>query len=271
QNIVEIFPSSAGGWNKQGSAEIYEGDDLFRLIDGGAVLYKEYGFISAAVQAYTNNAGSIIEAEIYEMNDSASAFGIFSLTTLHTGKKTDLSKNAAAGDGFLIFQKGKFYFSLSALEPGDASGKGLFELAREMDSSVTAAGKPALAEKFDGIKDSKIAFIRGNIGLYNLTSFNMGEKFSAGEGIYLEKNDSRSFIFKYSSINESSRNYSVSKQALQNNGKFKLLKKEKDGIILSGNSNYIKYLHLENYLILSISPAKITAEKSAEEISKLLK
>lgn len=271
QKIIDLFPAAADGWNRQGSAEIYEGDDLFRLIDGGAVLYEEYGFTTAAVQAYTNGKGNTLEAEIYEMSDSASAFGVFSLNTLHTGEKTDFSENAAAGDGFIIFQKGKFYISLSAIDPCEAAEKGLLDLARELDAKITAAGKPALVKRFEDIRESKIAYIRGNIGLYNLTVLNMGERFRAGEGVYLENDKDRSFIFKYSSSDECSRNYSESLLALQKNGKFRQLKKEKSGIILSGIETYINYIQLENYLILSISPARKTAQKSAEEIVKLLK
>ena len=71
-----------------GDTELYVGDDLFNLINGGAELYHEYGFVE--VLAAEATSGKIpIRFEIYDMGSPESAWGIFSLTA--TGIKRVLS------------------------------------------------------------------------------------------------------------------------------------------------------------------------------------
>jgi hypothetical protein len=46
QNISSILPDSIEGWSFPDSSELYVGEDLYRLIDGGADIFLEYGFLS---------------------------------------------------------------------------------------------------------------------------------------------------------------------------------------------------------------------------------
>ncbi len=59
--------------------ESFAGKALYGHIDGGADLYYEYGFERLSVQELRLNHESYF-AEVYRMNDSGGAFGIFSVS-----------------------------------------------------------------------------------------------------------------------------------------------------------------------------------------------
>jgi hypothetical protein len=58
----------------------YEGASLTGYINGGAELYREYGFRSLTVQEVTVRGGEELTIESYRMTDPAAAFGIFSIS-----------------------------------------------------------------------------------------------------------------------------------------------------------------------------------------------
>jgi hypothetical protein len=59
------------------SAEWYRGGALAGYINGGAELYREYGFAELAVQEVRGEGGGVT-AEIFRMADPVAAFGVFS-------------------------------------------------------------------------------------------------------------------------------------------------------------------------------------------------
>ena len=58
----------------------YEGASLTGYINGGAELYREYGFRRLTVQEVTIRGGEELTIESYRMTDPAAAFGIFSIS-----------------------------------------------------------------------------------------------------------------------------------------------------------------------------------------------
>jgi hypothetical protein len=58
----------------------YDGASLTGYINGGAELYREYGFRTLTVQEVTLRSGEELTIESYRMTDPAAAFGIFSVS-----------------------------------------------------------------------------------------------------------------------------------------------------------------------------------------------
>jgi hypothetical protein len=58
----------------------YEGASLTGYINGGAELYREYGFRTLTVQEVAFRGGEELTIESYRMTDPAAAFGIFSVS-----------------------------------------------------------------------------------------------------------------------------------------------------------------------------------------------
>ena len=45
QDIFYLLPDSVGNWVKSDSAALYVGEGLYTLIDGGADIFNEYGWL----------------------------------------------------------------------------------------------------------------------------------------------------------------------------------------------------------------------------------
>ena len=57
------------GWALDGEPQVVVGDELFELINGGAELYHQLGFVQAAAAEYVDDSGCAISLEVFEMGD----------------------------------------------------------------------------------------------------------------------------------------------------------------------------------------------------------
>ncbi|MCP4546315.1 MAG: hypothetical protein GY835_07610 [bacterium] len=64
------------GWIKSGTERIYRASDLYGHINGGAELFKEFGFLSLNVQGYVHGEEELT-LEIYHMDCPTGALGIY--------------------------------------------------------------------------------------------------------------------------------------------------------------------------------------------------
>lgn len=66
------------GWSPQGPARTYDTKNLYDLVDGQSEAFFAYNFEQVAVRRYQNSAGVQIFAEIWQVQQPADAFGLFS-------------------------------------------------------------------------------------------------------------------------------------------------------------------------------------------------
>ena len=80
KSIELLLPSNTeiSPWSKDGPANIYKENRLFEYINGGAEIFFEYGFSQLITQEYIYD-DELLVVDIYEMNDAAAAFGIYSI------------------------------------------------------------------------------------------------------------------------------------------------------------------------------------------------
>jgi len=80
KSIESLLPSNTeiSPWSKNGPANIYKENQLFEYINGGAEIFFEYGFSQLITQEYIYD-DELLVVDIYEMNDAAAAFGIYSI------------------------------------------------------------------------------------------------------------------------------------------------------------------------------------------------
>jgi hypothetical protein len=78
--VVAEFPADgfATGWKLSGPGETYGPAALYNVIDGGAELFLEMGFVDLRIQKY-EGAGAEIAIEAYRMDSAAAALGIYLL------------------------------------------------------------------------------------------------------------------------------------------------------------------------------------------------
>lgn len=92
-------------------SRIYTGSSLFGYIDGGAELYLEYGFSVVSVTEIKYSGGTY-KTEIYKMNGSEEAFGIFSVSRYRCNSLPDLTGISCLTKYQLQICRGNYYISI---------------------------------------------------------------------------------------------------------------------------------------------------------------
>ncbi|MBS3819101.1 hypothetical protein KGY73_06310 [bacterium] len=192
--MTQVLPLKVGQWHKKGELQEYKGEDLYLYINGGAEIYHEYGFKQVVVQEYSNEKGNAISVEVFEMEDSPSAFGIYTFKTTAQGKKLDLGNRCLLEDYYLNFWKGRFIGTLTGFDEEKATVEGLEILAREIADKLQNSGEVPemvrwLPEK--NMNPLSVDYFEGSLGLTNIHQFlpqriflpQEGMKGDTGEGI----------------------------------------------------------------------------------------
>ena len=109
-----------GNWRRAQKRGHYTGDELYGYINGGAEIFKEYGFKELFVSHYTSRSGGgkkELTMEVYRMESPESAFGIFSV------KRTGDEKVSEKIDGIhwvsqaqVNILKAEFYINIVGFE-----------------------------------------------------------------------------------------------------------------------------------------------------------
>jgi hypothetical protein len=172
EKLVDLLPEGNDGWVKSGKFEIYDQENLFDYMDGGAELYLAYDFQKLAVQRYSSNtqdsAGEkSITVEIYQMSSSPDAYGLFSFD--REGEKVQLGQKGVYAEGLLGFWKDRFFVRILGF-PSNLKEM-ILKFGAEIDQKIKTTGKPPeLLSKIP--KDSLISnsdhFFHKQIVLNNL-------------------------------------------------------------------------------------------------------
>ncbi len=153
----------AGDWTMEDNLRVYEGDGLFELVDGGAALYLEYGFVRAFALRLARRE-SRISIEVYLMSGPEAAFGIFSyLAAGSISSAAPFGEQGGRGEGFVLFWKGPYAVTVTTLEGEAPSALDTFALA--VDRELPAGGKePASVTVLRQLGAVDPVFFRGRLG-----------------------------------------------------------------------------------------------------------
>lgn len=182
-------PFNLPGMQIAGDAEIYKGDYLFDLINGGADVYFEYGFVQVVTQAYKGiENNSSLKIEIYEMETSDGAFGIFFLSAPPGQAIEQKGVFSVNGGSYKMIQKGSYFIMISfANLPEELvnslvnkTSEGIEDNINELSnypSLFTAVNVPCANYK-------RFLYFKGNIALRNATYLNFKIPFTYNDGIF---------------------------------------------------------------------------------------
>jgi len=218
-----VFPNDAAGWRLVEPPSIYVGDDLFRMIDGGAALYQEYGFDRAASAHYEDSAGHSIEAEMYSMSDCAASDGIFGITAAAGGEKGSLGDECELGEYFLVFRKGPHVVTVSGQNSDRPTMDGVKGVGRAIEKCIEArACGPVVSWQFIPLvtAGTRPVFVRGVIGVGNFYMFSARNVFNVHEGVTGQRDSTRFFVFRYADPKETKKCFLASAELLQAEPKY---------------------------------------------------
>jgi hypothetical protein len=118
----------------------YDAESLWEYINGAAEGYLAYDFLHLATGEYLRGGSedNSVVAEIYQMKDPVSAFGIYSSERLGRKDFIDVGVQGYLEDSYLVFWDGEFYVKLTCyLEEKEEEDRVLLSFAQQIDRRVS--------------------------------------------------------------------------------------------------------------------------------------
>lgn len=256
-NLSPFLPKEGeiDSWKPVGKLEKAVGDDLFILINGGAEIYHEYGFKQVVMQEYQNDNQKSINVEIYEMNDAASAFGIYTFKTSPNGKEIELGQAAVFEDYYLNFWKNNFLVTLTGFDTDQETIEGIIAISRAIDSKIMNKGlKPILINLLpeENLIKKGLKYLKGNIALFNSYEFSTGDIFGLKEGIIGDYGVCKLFIFKYENQSESKKWFENARKNLESDARSNSYNRSElsDYYFIGRNEDRFLMKLYQNYIII---------------------
>lgn len=224
QSMTRYLPgeSDLERWRPKGNSQIFVGEKLYELIDGGAVIYFEYGFKQVTVQEYQNPDGKSINLEIYEMDNPASAYGIYTFQR-GEGDEVEVGSAGVCSEYYLHFWKDDFFVRLIASDTEELASKDLLTVAKAVDRKIEDKGqRPPLCNLLviGGSTPPRTIYIKGNLALSNIYDFSSDDIFGLREGVVGNYGDFSVYVFKYHGDKESRDWYTNAANEMSANPRF---------------------------------------------------
>lgn len=138
EDFQAVLPDEAGVWKKALPPETYDKASLYEYINGAAELFLSYNFRKLLTVRYAGPDEEEIVIDIFDMGDSANAFGVFS----HGREQEDglVGQGSEYGGGLLTFWKDRYYVSIMAYPETPEKKELVLELGRKLAGAVPADG-----------------------------------------------------------------------------------------------------------------------------------
>jgi len=205
-------------WHADGLPQDFKGDDLYLYIDGGAEIYREYGFEQVVVQDYKNLGGKGFSLEIFRMSNPEAAFGMYTFKKSPKGKVMSIGAEGQMEDYYLNFWKGSCLITLTGFESDPKTIEGLILVAGLVDKKIQdVAKRPSLVAALpgEGLLETSVRYFRGYLGFMNLYSSLGKEELGVREGVRGDYGVGCSlFILRYQSEQESRARFSAAEMAI---------------------------------------------------------
>lgn len=268
--FTALFPSTSGSWRPSDSLRIFSGKKLYDLIDGGADIYLEYGFVRAGSRHYRTPLGGEISLEVHEMRDTLAAWGIFSFLVKETGSPAVFGQEGVEGDDFVIFWKNRFVVLVTALNEGGRADLG--GMARDVDGRIRPAGRrPALAEALlqPEFRNNGVMFMRGALAFDRGGGFGLGDVFRLREGVSGIYGDCRTMILRYARRGECRSAVLRGIRLLRERGGFReLAGSTPAGLLASPQGVVLQVLQDRRYLLLTIGEDEKSVTSTAGALAR---
>lgn len=199
-DLRSLQPSSdyLSGFSSTGNFEEYPGDDLFFLINGGAEIYHEYGFVKVLKSDYSNE-GKSLSIEIYEMTDPLAAYGLYTMFRMRDDEADNIGDMGQVIDKHAMFIRDKYFVKINT----DADIEECKEILSKASNGVsTQIGEssleiPPLMSVFSDAENAK--YLEGYLALSNNYSFITKDLFHFEQAVVGIYDDCKVFILEYES------------------------------------------------------------------------
>ncbi len=165
-DFAKYLPETINGWSKMETDQVFNRENFYDYIDGGAELYLSYGFQSLLNRTFQQPDQPDIILDIFDMGSSQNAFGVFS----HSREKVEqeFGQGSQYTAGSLLFWKDRYFVSLLASPETPKSKQTVKELAGIIESHIEKEGSlPELLGLLprDSLIEESVRFFRHYIWL----------------------------------------------------------------------------------------------------------
>lgn len=274
QDIEKLIPSLSelNGWKFISEPQVYVGDDLFNLIDGGADLYLEYGFTKVVSAQYADSLLSNIQVEIYEMADAASAYGIFSITQQTADWSKKYGKLSAVNQNYISFWKSRYYVVISWSTRQQQDETLLTKLADIIGQKIPGEGNyPDLLQSFQNIDQGKeVIYLKGNLALSNFYYFDYKDIFKIKEALAYSFENHKMIIIHYADQTKAIETLSDARGSMSNSKRITDVSSAFQGFGCKDNKgNRIQIRQIKNYAVIMVAlDSSISLEPFMDDITR---
>jgi hypothetical protein len=167
--LTEAFPGegAVAGWTPVDALEVYDSETIFNLVDGQADFFFVYGFEQVAVRRYQNAEEIVLDVQIWQVTDDASAYGLFSAGV--AGEPVAIG-NEGDGDAGrrLVFWQDRYVAQLFSRK--NIPNTDLLAFGEAIAAALPAGGeRPALVDRLpaDGLVPRSSLFFHEELSVQN--------------------------------------------------------------------------------------------------------
>ncbi len=195
------------GWVMVDTIRTYDGEALYDFIDGGADVYFEYGFRRAAAAVYSSDSTSKLDVEVYEMNSTESAYGVFSMFALDGLYPLQAGDSAVAGEYSVFIWQENFFVSITSSVPLAPDDPSVLALVKSVELRLPRGGeKPLLADAISSkLVAPSLVYLRGPLVFRSRSSFALRRVPLFTDGV-AGKSDNETFVVLRFANEDSCRN-----------------------------------------------------------------
>jgi hypothetical protein len=136
--LTSFFPKSYGPWIYSDSVKVFNPENLYDYIDGGADSYLSYSFQELLVVNYNRADKKYITIEIYEHQSPLLAFGIYAQERPTKDRFLKIGAQGYQEDGILNFLCSKYYVKISSHDETPETAASMSKMALDLASKLDA-------------------------------------------------------------------------------------------------------------------------------------
>ncbi len=155
------------GWQTAGSAEVFDYENLYDLVNGQADAFFAYGFERVVVQNYENAEGAVVGLEIWQLATPADAYGLFTASIAGAPVAIGNAGDADLGRR-LAFWQDRYYVRVLARQ--ELPQTDLRRFGESISAALPAGGEPPpLTDRLppQGLVERSALFFHQEISIQN--------------------------------------------------------------------------------------------------------
>lgn len=272
-NLVKLLPQNDDFENLKLSSgiESYVGDDLFFLINGGADLYLEYGFVQVIRAEYSDDSENSLHIEIYEMQDRPAAYGLYSFQHMRDDQPDKIGERGQIVKNNALLIKDRYVIKMFARYTEESVEDLLRNTADIITARITTEdNRQLLLPYLLPVQDNdypQVKFIRGSIALRNIYNFHNDDIFSIDDGVVGIYQEYTIFIFQYPGTLKALQQFGKANSQLEKEDRFSSFYSQKNQFqMIDNKGNKLHFLTFDRFIIAFVYQGNRNLTPLIEEI-----